>query len=111
MCGDEIWIEGTDHWVFKANETPNGRILNSWRTNYKGTGVGTPSGNTSSLNGTWGGQVSVDADGPVRRDWCECIGHGQVPNIHWKSRYHVTINAPGDIVVERSFFDVKCQGY
>ncbi len=113
VCGDFVYIEGTDHWVEKFTETPDGRTLISWRTNYKGTATGYPSGNTWKLRGQWGNQVTIDSDGfPAVRTYVDdvrLIGQGQVPNVSFKTHYHVTINAHGDMVVQRLFQDIKCQ--
>jgi hypothetical protein len=114
VCGDEVTAVGTDHWVEKYTETPNGRILISWRTNYTGTATGSPSGHTWKMSGQWGGQATVDADGfpYVESDVnsYNLIGQGNVPNIVFKARYQLTINAPGDIVVDRLVIDAKCLG-
>jgi hypothetical protein len=115
-CGDQIWIEGTDHWVVKRTETPSGRIQWSWRTNFSGSAIGTLSGNRWKVTGTYGYQEVLDGnDGfpyvAKYQDWAVFVGLGQTPNVKWKANFHVTINASGDVVVERRPFDVTCQGY
>jgi hypothetical protein len=115
LCGDMVWIEITDHWIYKYVETPSGRVLDSWRTNYKGTAVGTPSGNTWKISGKWGGQVNYDAaDGEpyVQKyeDFLTLVGHGKAPNMRSEYVIRLKINANGEVTVDREFFNITCQG-
>jgi hypothetical protein len=115
-CGDQVWVEAMEHWVVKYTEGPSGRVLSGWHYNGSGTGVGTPSGNTWKLR--WQGNAYVAKDGtdgwPFVRHYVHdgvLIGHGNAPNITFKVNNKLTINASGDVTVNRRLSDIKCQGY
>lgn len=115
-CGDRVWVEAMEHWVVKYTEGPSGRVLSGWHYNGSGTGVGTPSGHTWKLH--WQGNAYVTMDGtdewPKVRHYVHdgvLIGHGSAPNIKFKVNNKLTINASGEIIVNRRFSDITCQGY
>jgi hypothetical protein len=112
-CGEtQQWV-GTDHWIEQYVETPSGRRLSAFRTNYKATVTGDPSGNVYKLNGHLEGRVIWDSEGPhVVDNGPEndvLIGHGKTPNIRAHVFWMFTRNANGVWVVTRNFVDVKCQ--
>lgn len=113
MCGETQLWEGVDHWIEQYTETPSGRVLTAFRTNYSATVVGVPSGNVYKLNGHFEARDISDFDGyPYKYVGVEndvLIGHGGVPNITLHGMIMVTISAPGDVVVDRFVRTVKCQ--
>lgn len=113
-CGETQYWTGTDHWVEQLTETPSGRVMISFRTNYHATVVGQPSGREYNLNGHFEARETFDAtDGyPYVINGPETdvlVGHGSTPNIvsHWT--WIITTNALGEVTVARISHWAKCQ--
>jgi hypothetical protein len=113
VCGETQLWEGTDHWIEQRTETASGRILSAFRSNYTGTVTGVPSGNVYKLNGHFEFRQTFDADGypytVTNTETDVLIGKGSAPNIVLHVVYKVTINANGDVSIQRLVIDERCQ--
>jgi hypothetical protein len=112
-CGETQLWEYTQHIIEQETETPSGRMLWAFRTNFYGTVVGVPSGNVYKLRGHFEVREILDDDGYpyifMRPGNNALIGQGGVPNIHQHVKFVITKNANGDVTVDRLVIDVKCQ--
>ena len=105
---------GTGSCNEKYTETPSGRKLDSFPTNYTATAVGRTSGNVWNVNGQRGGNINWDDidDFPFVRNNYErvvLVGQGQTPNRIWKWNWHITVNATGEVIINRNVFDEICK--
>ena len=113
-CGETQYWTGTDHWVEQLTETPSGRVMISFRTNYHAIVVGQPSGREYNLNGHFEARETFDAtDGyPYVINGPETdvlVGHGSTPNIVSRWTWIITTNALGEVTVARISHWAKCQ--
>lgn len=113
-CSETQYWTGTDHWIEQLTETPSGRVMIAFRSNYRATVVGQPSGRQYTLAGHFEARETFDAiDGyPYVINGPETdvlVGHGNTPNMisHWT--WIITTNANGDVTVARVSHWAKCQ--
>ena len=114
VCGAGlITMEGMDHWVVQYVETSSGRVVDAFRTNYTATAVGEPSGYVYKVNGFWMERAAAHVDGYpyvfIHREPITLVGHGSIPNIRVFVNNKVTINANGDVLVDRQLDWYSCQ--
>ncbi len=117
-CEDPVEVvrlDGVDHWVIQYTQTPSGRKVDGIHSNYTATAVGQMTGNVWKLNGgqfhykvTWD-----DIDGfPYVVTYMEqqiLVSKGRLPNMMGKWRYHMTLNANGEVTIEREAGEFVCK--
>lgn len=110
-----VRLEGVDHWVIQYNETPSGKRVDGFHSNYTGTAVGQTTGNVWKLKGgQWHIKVNWDdIDGfPYVLSYLEqqiAVSQGPSPNMMGRWRYHVTLNANGEVTAEREAAEFVCR--
>jgi len=92
----------------------NGIVHADWRFRIDGTGVGETTGNTYQIHEVFS-EVSNTRLDPITNTGEEnriitgiLIGQGSAPNERVKFSMHMTVNANGDITVEREIFTDDC---
>jgi hypothetical protein len=112
FCGETQLWEGADNVVAQLTETPSGRTLFAIEDIYKGTVTGVPSGNIYRLNGHFVIKEIGETEGPQavynNTGIAVLIGQGTTPNMVSHYNIKVTMNANGDVVVDRVVSDLKC---
>lgn len=114
-CGESLHMEGIDHWIVQLTETPSGQKMYGFRTNYKATTVGTTTGNIYKTIGQWHERWTWDDGDQAPYVYhivthMVLVGKGNTPNIQGRWIYQLTINANGDVVVDKWLGDDPTDG-
>jgi hypothetical protein len=112
-CDEVVHISGVFHVVTTETVSPTGNTATRFHINAKGVGIGATSGATyqwnDAINQTFnirdGGESGVIAAPQTT----ELIGQGGVSDIHFLARFHITVNANGELTVEIDQFDAICK--
>lgn len=101
VCGEElVEFQGMYHYTETLRFSDNGKIHYKFHINAKGTGVGLSSGTTYQWNDSINesANLSPGESYTFTQTW-NMIGQGDAPNLRIKARFHVTVNANGELTV------------
>lgn len=111
---EDVVVEGRFRLKDAATRTESGRLNLRFHMNAEGTGVGQTSGATYQWNESFKETASFDlSEGApfittsVRT--VNLVGQGQAPNLKVKARFHVTVNANGEVTARISEFEEVCK--
>jgi hypothetical protein len=111
VCTEVVDFTGEFHVKTSFTSSASGNEHFTFHINAKGTGVGQTSGATYQWNDNIV-EVVNDADLPFTltelQTW-KLIGQGAADNFLLKQRFHVTVNANGDVTVVHDTFEVTCK--
>lgn len=111
-CDEVVHISGVFHVVVTEAVSPSGNDNFRFHINAKGTGVGATSGATYQWNDAINDTENF-RDGPgvviAAPQTTELIGQGGVSDIHFRARFHVTVNANGELTVLIDEFEAICK--
>ena len=112
-CDELVNITGFFHVVVTSTISASGNTSDRLHINAEGVGIGATSGAiylwndainvTQNIHG--GGESGVISNPQTT----ELIGQGGVSDIHFRARFHVTVNANGDLTVLIDQFDAICK--
>jgi hypothetical protein len=111
-CDEVVHISGVFHVVVAETDSPSGNEHFRFHINAKGTGVGATSGATyqwnDAINDTenFNGESGVVISAPQTT---ALVGQGGVSDIHFRVRFHVTVNANGELTVLIDQFEAICE--
>ena len=110
-CGEVVHVEGTFHVVIASTASQGGGTTDRFHINAKGTGTGLTSGATYQWNDAIN-QTVLSREGALKvgsaTQTTTMIGQGAAPDLKFVGRFHVTVNANGDVTVVIDRADVIC---
>jgi hypothetical protein len=111
VCGELVDFSGEFHIVTSLTTTKSGNLHTTFHINAKGTGIGQTSGTTYQWNDNI---IEVVNEGTLPltitalNTW-RLIGRGHAGNFVLKQRFHVTVNANGEVTALHDTFEVTCR--
>ena len=111
VCSEVVAFTGEFHIKVTETISRSGNFHFTFHINAKGTGVGQTSGDTYQWNDNIV-EVVNDAALPITvtalQTW-KLIGKGAAANFVLKQRFHVTVNANGEVTALHDTFEVTCK--
>jgi len=109
-CDEVVHISGVFHGVIAETVSPSGNDNFRFHINAKGIGVGATSGATYQWNDAINDTENFHGGSGViaAPQTTALIGQGGVSDIHFRVRFHVTVNANGELTVMIDQFDAIC---
>jgi hypothetical protein len=111
-CDETVDLSGVYHVVVASTTSASDNTTDRFHINAKGTGVGETSGATYQWNDAINQTQNIrDGAGIVisAPQTTALVGQGGVSDIHFRARFHVTVNANGDLTVVIDQFDAICK--
>jgi hypothetical protein len=110
-CDEVVNVAGVYHIVLTSTISPNGETTDRFHINAKGTGTGQTSGATYQWNDAIN-QTVHDAPTPSvvsATQTTTLVGQGGAPNLRARFRFHLTVNANGEMTVLIDEFEEICK--
>ena len=108
-CDEVVQITGVFHVVIASTASPSGNTSDRFHINAKGIGIGATSGATYQWNDAINQTVNFRGEQPViAAAQTTLVGQGGVSDIRFRARFHVTVNANGDLTVLIDEFEAIC---
>ena len=112
-CDELVNITGFFHVVFRSTTSASGNTSDGIHLNAEGIGVGATTGARYLWNDVINITQNIHGDGESgvisNPQTTELIGQGGVSDIRFRSRFHLTFNANGDLTAEIDQFDAICK--
>ena len=109
-CEEVVAVSGTFHFVEAFTQTPTGRAIFRSHINAKGIGVGATTGaryqwnDAINLTDHFGGPTGVFTATQTTR----LVGQGGASDLLFRARFHVTVNANGELTALVDVVEVIC---
>ena len=109
-CDEVVHISGVFHVVVTETVSPSGNDNFRFHINAKGIGVGATSGATYQWNDAINDTENFRSGSVViaAPQTTALIGQGGVSDIHFRARFHVTVNDNGELTVLIDEFEAIC---
>ena len=112
-CDEVVHISGVFHVVIAETVSAAGNTSDRFHINAKGIGVGATSGATYQWNDAINQTLNIRNGGVSgvisAPQTTELIGQGGVSDIHFRFRFHITVNANGVLTVDTEDFEAICK--
>lgn len=111
--GESMWFEGKRKFLETNTEDGAGGYHWSFHRNWKGTATGDSTGNVYNINYpiNWTENAKPPYPYTVQQVWYNnATCRGKCPTMLFRSWYHITINANGEITSERDEASIECPG-
>ncbi len=109
FCDEPVQIDGTYHIISDFNIIGDGRVHGRFHINAKGKGTGLVSGAkyewNDAINDAFNAAIGVTET--FTQNW-KVIGQGSATDFTLKQKFHITINANGELTVLRGDFVAEC---
>ena len=110
-CVETVDLTGTFHEVTRVFVGPGGKEQFRFHINAKGTGVGQLTGTRYQWNDRLFDITNFAPSGTVSftlNDYARLVGQGSAPNMDIAIQAKVTVNAQGEVTVDRSTVRAAC---
>lgn len=110
-CVETVDLTGTFHQVFRAFVGPGGKEHFRFHINAKGTGVGQLTGIRYQWNDRLFDITNIAPSGTLSftlNDHARLVGQGRAPNMRIGVQAKLTVNAQGEVTVDRTTARATC---